>query len=47
MAILYKIASLIHRCFIVTELQVGPSGRGPLFVDIKFKVPSHYKFLVY
>ena len=26
-------------------LQGGPSGRGTLFVDIKFKVPPQYKLL--
>ena len=27
-------------------LQGGPSGRGPLFVDIALKVPPSYKLLI-
>ena len=33
-------------CDHVRDVQGGPSGRGTLFGDIKFKVPSQYKLLI-
>ena len=34
-----------HFLWAIRPIQGGPSGRGAMFVDIKFKVPSQYKLL--